>query len=246
PRGCARWAGLFPHAPYTVCAEAYRACAREATGRGGLLVTHAAETAEEIAFCVGGDAGLVEQLYASLPVAPPPCPGARPVDWLDRLGLLGPRTVLVHAVHLAAAEVERVARRGSSVVLCPRSNRRFGSARAPGRALLEAGVSVGLGTDSRLSAGDLDLWRDIAAAVEDFGWTPAQAVSAATRGSAQAFRLADRGTLAPGRRADIVAVRLAPGRDPWERVLAGAEIRALWRGGEECFSVDRGEASGLR
>ncbi len=242
PGGRARVAGLSPHAPYTACAEAYRACAREAFARGGLLVTHAGETAAEVAFCRGDDAVLAEQLYASLPVAPPPSPGAHPVDWLDRLGLLGPRTVLIHAVHLAAAQVEKLARRQASVVLCPRSNRRFGSARAPGRAFLEAGVVVGLGTDSRLSAGTLDLWQDVGAAVEDFGWTAQEAILAATGGSARALGLADRGTLVPGRRADILAVRLGPGRDPWERAVAGARSEALWLGGRQALAPARAKA----
>ncbi|MDW7709058.1 MAG: amidohydrolase family protein [Deferrisomatales bacterium] len=231
-RGGVRLAGLSPHSPYTACAEAYLACAREAEVRGWRLVTHVAETAGEVSFCLDEEEDLTPLLYSPLSMGPPPRPGAHPVKWLDRLGLLGPRTVLVHAVHLGPSEVATVGRSGAAVVLCPRSNRRFGSFRAPGRALLEAGVPVGLGTDSRLSAGDLDLRRDAAAAVEDYGWSPAEALWAATRGSARVLGLADRGALVAGARADILAVRVGAGLDPWEQVLAGEAVEALWIRGE--------------
>lgn len=231
-RGGARLAGLSPHSPYTACAEAYLACAREAGARGGLIVTHVAETEGEVAFCLGEEEDLSRLLYAPLLVDPPPRPGAHPVEWLQRLALLGPRTVLIHSVHLGPSHVAAVARRRARVVLCPRSNRRFGTARAPGRALLDAGVTIGLGTDSRLSAGDLDLRKDVVAAVEDFGWSPAEALAAATQGGARALGLSDRGALVPGRRADILAVRMGSGRDPWERVVAGAAAEVLWLRGE--------------
>ncbi|MEW6488751.1 MAG: amidohydrolase family protein [Thermodesulfobacteriota bacterium] len=231
PRGRARLGGLSPHSPYTACAQAYLLCAREAAARGGRIVTHVAETADEVSFCLGEGGDLVCTLYPPLLADPPHAPGAHPIEWLDGLGLLGPGTVLVHAVHLDPSHVATVAASGAGVILCPRSNRRFGAARAPGRALLAAGAPVGLGTDSRLSAGDLDLRNDVVAAVEDYGWSPAQALTAATRGAAQVLGLRDRGALVPGGRADILAVDLGSGRDPWERAVAGGEVRGLWLAG---------------
>jgi cytosine/adenosine deaminase-related metal-dependent hydrolase len=232
PRGRARLGGLSPHSPYTACAEAYLLCAREAAARGGRIVTHVAETVDEVSFCLGEGGDLVCTLYPPLLAEPPHAPGAHPIDWLNGLGLLGPRTVLVHAVHMDPSHVATVAASGAGVILCPRSNRRFGPARAPGRALLEAGAPVGVGTDSRLSAGDLDLRNDVVAAVEDYGWSPAQALAAATRGASQVLGLSDRGALVPGRRADILAVDLGPGRDPWERAVAGGKVRGLWLAGD--------------
>lgn len=231
PRGRARLGGLSPHSPYTACAQAYRLCARGAAARGGRIVTHVVETAEEVSFCLGHGGDLICTLYPPLLADPPHAPGAHPIEWMEGLGLLGPRTILVHAVHLELSHVAAVAASGAGVILCPRSNRRFGSARAPGRALLAAGVPVGLGTDSRLSAGDLDLRNDVVAAVEDYGWSPAQALTAATRGSAQALGLSDRGALVPGRRADILALDLGSGADPWERAVAGSGVRGLWLAG---------------
>jgi cytosine/adenosine deaminase-related metal-dependent hydrolase len=114
-----------------------------------------------------------------------------------------------------------------------------------GRGLVEplyADLAVGLGTDSRLSAGDLDLWKDMACAVEDYGWSPAEAVAVATRGGSRVLDLSDRGALAPGKRADTLGVRLAPGRDVWERLLSEPRPAALWLAGEPVYGPDAANA----
>ncbi len=231
PRGITL-GGLSPHAPYTVGEDAYRCCLREAERLGGALMTHLSESLSEEEFCLAGSGALARRLYARVPSPPPAAPGARPFDALDRQGVVGPRSILVHAVHLTPEEVERVARRGARVVLCPRSNRNLGVGTAPGRAFLDAGVAVGLGTDSLLSAGDLDLWKDIRQAVSDYGWSPAEALDAATRGGCEVLGMADqRGRFASGRRADILAARLSKGGEPWEAVLEESRPEALWLGG---------------
>lgn len=223
PAAQARLSGLSPHAPYTVGADAYLACGRAAAERGLRLMTHLAESPQELDFCLGGGGEVANRLYRSLGLSPPAAPGLHPLEWLDRLGLLGPRTILVHGTGLAAHHPDLLARRGAGVALCPRSNRRLGVGRAPGRALLDAGVTVGLGTDSLLSAGDLDLWRDVVAAVEDYGWSPEEAVRAATVGSASLLGLAgEMGRFAPGCRAAILALPLGTGRGLWDRVLEAA------------------------
>lgn len=68
-------------------------------------------------------------------------------DVYDHYGLLGPRTVLAHTIHLSEEEVELVRARGAGVAHCPLSNTSLGSGVAPVRRLLDAGVKVGLGTD---------------------------------------------------------------------------------------------------
>lgn len=229
PGGAARVAGVSPHAPYTAAAAAYRAAGREARSRSLRWMTHVAEHAAEVDFCRRGGGPVRDELYGRLPSAAPPSPGEHPVDWLDRLGILDPRAVLVHLVHLAPSHPALLARRGARGVLCPRSNRRLSGRAAPGRALWEAGVTLGLGTDSALSAGDLDLWADVVCAVEDYGWSPREAVAAATLGGAAVLGL-PRG-FAPGNPADILAVSLSEGRDVWDRLLAAPRPLALWLGG---------------
>lgn len=65
----------------------------------------------------------------------------------DAFGLLTPRTILAHAVHLSEGEARLVAARGSGVSHCPCSNGALGSGAARVRWLLDRGVDVGLGTD---------------------------------------------------------------------------------------------------
>ena len=89
-----------------------------------------------------------------------------------------------------------------------------------------------MGTDSRLSGGDVNLWQDVVCAVEDYGWSPAEAVRAATLGGARVFGVGrERGAFAPGRRADILAMPLERGQDLWDRVLADPRPAAVWLAG---------------
>lgn len=236
--------GLSPHAPYTACAAAYRQALREARRRGGRLMTHLAESAEEVRFCLAGEGPIADRLYGGLPAAPPRAPGCHPVEWLDRLGILGPQTVVVHAVHLAAGHAALLGARGSGAVLCPRSNRKLGVGTAPGRGLRDAGVRVALGTDSALSSGSLDLWEDVEEAVDQYGWSPAEAVEAATLGGASVLGFeGEGGALTPGRRADILAARLGEGRGVWDRLLCAPRAEAVWLSGEAVYRRE-GEAGG--
>ncbi|KAI4116474.1 MAG: hypothetical protein LQ345_003106, partial [Seirophora villosa] len=68
-------------------------------------------------------------------------------DVYDAAGLLGPNTVLAHGIHLRGEEVRLVRERGAAVSHCPVSNTSLGSGICPVRELLDAGVTVGLGTD---------------------------------------------------------------------------------------------------
>lgn len=162
------------------------------------FVTHASETASEVA--------TVLERY-----------GRRPVELLDSLGLLGPKTVLAHAVHLQDEEIERLAGSGTSVVHCPQSNLKTGAGIARVAELLQAEVNVALGTDGAASNNDLDLWGEMYLAAllqkgvrQDPTVLPArQALSMATMGGARALALQDKiGSLEPGKRADIILVDL--------------------------------------
>ncbi|KAI9746740.1 MAG: hypothetical protein M1818_000455 [Claussenomyces sp. TS43310] len=68
-------------------------------------------------------------------------------DVYEKHGLLGPRTILAHAVHLSEGERAVIARTEAKVSHCPASNSAITSGAARVRWLLEAGVDVGLGTD---------------------------------------------------------------------------------------------------
>ena len=88
--------------------------------------------------------------------------GVRPATYLDRLGVLGERTVLAHGVWLDRAELELIAERGCTVVANPVANMKLavgGVLDYP--AARDAGVRVGLGTDGAGSNDSLDLLADL-------------------------------------------------------------------------------------
>lgn len=94
------------------------------------IQTHISENTNEVA--------LVKSLF-------PDSPSYAAV--YDSAGLLTPRTILAHAVHLTAEERALIAQRNAKISHCPASNSALGSGIAPVRVMLDEGLSVGLGTD---------------------------------------------------------------------------------------------------
>lgn len=126
----------------------------------------------------------------------------------ERHGLLGPKTVLAHAIHVDAAMLARVAAAGASLAHCPTSNLFLGSGLFPLHPARQAGVSITLGSD--IGAGtSLAPWRTMLAAYEiqqlrGEPITPAQLLHLATLGGAAALGLeASCGNFAPGKQADF-------------------------------------------
>lgn len=218
------------HAPYSCSApllERLHATARE---RRLPFSIHAAESPEEERLLRDGDGPFREFLIergAWDPGWSPP--GTTAIRYLDSLGLVGPGTLLVHAVHIDADEVETIARRGAVVVTCPRSNRRLGVGRCPVGKLVAAGVDVALGTDSLASVESLDPFAEMAALASAHpDLSPAQVLRIATTNGARALGLDDRiGTLRPGRLAHVLAVPVPAGASPGE-TLCGAPQDVAW------------------
>ena len=107
------------------------------------IVTKAVETARtlDMPITVHTSEGLVD-LYHNLEKY-----GERTVERLDRVGLLGPRTVLAHCVHVDDHELDLIAASGSSVAHNPMSNMLNAVGTAPVPQMLERGIPVGLGND---------------------------------------------------------------------------------------------------
>ncbi len=136
----------------------------------------------------------------------------------ERAGLVGPRTLLAHAVHCSDDELARIAGHGAWIVHCPTSNRALGSGRMPMERVTSAGVGVCLGSD--VGAGpdlcQLDVLRAFVELHEGRVPTdPAATLRLATVAGARALGLDDRGELRPGCRADLAVLACADGeRDP--------------------------------
>jgi cytosine/adenosine deaminase-related metal-dependent hydrolase len=144
--------------------------------------------------------------------------GSTLVEYLDRLGVLSDRATLAHGIWLTDSDIARLGEVGASVAHNPISNLKLGSGIAPWRALLDAGVNLGLGSDG-LSSNDSARMFDVVKSAAllhkvtqpDYGaWPTADEVLwAATRGGARSARLADDvGAIAPGRKADFVVLNL--------------------------------------
>ena len=86
-------------------------------------------------------------------------PGSRPLDYLRRLAV-APRALIIHGNYLAGDEIEFIGQRRDalSVAFCPRTHAYFGHPTYPLAAMLDAGVRVVLGTDSRATRSAVSRW----------------------------------------------------------------------------------------
>jgi 5-methylthioadenosine/S-adenosylhomocysteine deaminase len=171
--------------------------------------------------------------------------GKTPVQWAHEIGILGPGTILGHALFLdthswirwwTKTDLALIADTGSSVAHCPTPFARYGQVMENFGDYLRAGVNMGLGTDTtphnlveemrkaailaRIAA------RDVAAA------TTADLLHAATVGGAKALMREDIGRIAVDKKADLVVVDLGvaqmiPARDPLRSFVYHAADRAV-------------------
>jgi 5-methylthioadenosine/S-adenosylhomocysteine deaminase len=238
--------GVSPHAPYSVSAPLYRAVVDLARREGLPIAVHVAESRAETEFVVRGEGPFARAWRAR--GIPPLAEQARaatgsssirsPVAWLDRLGVLGPETLCIHAVQLDAEDVAVLAARKASIAHCPASNARHGHGVAPLRALLDAGLAVGVGTDSVLSVGRLDPFLELRTARAAAGLDARSTLALATTGAARALGLeGEIGRLVPGGWGDVVALAATAGPDPEEAVLGlGPEhVLATFQSGRPIF-----------
>jgi cytosine/adenosine deaminase-related metal-dependent hydrolase len=220
---------LAAHAPYSVSAQLLQAISAGAPDDPFCI--HLAESAEEMEFLREGSGawrGVLESVGAWLPAWRPP--GVGPVEYLDRLGLLTSRLVAVHGVQLDAAALARLEAAGATVVMCPRSNRWTGAGDPPIARFFASGVRVAIGTDSLASVATLSVFDELAAARRLAPEVPAAALlRSATIDGAAALGFGDvLGTIAPGKRAELIAVRVPAGvTDVEEYLLSGIQPDAV-------------------
>jgi aminodeoxyfutalosine deaminase len=219
---------LAPHAPYSVPPAMFHAIAQDLHEHpDDVSSVHIGESPEEVEFLRDGGGAIraaLEEFGAWNPWWTVPACG--PLEYLNRMGLLTPRVLIVHAVQLTRPELEQVSAAGATLVTCPRSNRWTGAGVPPIADFYASGVRVAIGTDSLASVADLDVFNELAAVRALAPDVPAARIlESATRVGAEALGFGTEfGTIEPGKRADLIAVRIpADVEDVEEYLLTGIE-----------------------
>ncbi len=222
-------AAFAPHAPYTVGDKALEKISVLAEELDCQVHMHVHETDHEIS-----------ESTARF--------GVRPLERLDRLGLVSPRLAAVHMTHLLDAEVDTVAERGVSIIHCPQSNLKLASGMCPVAALAAAGANIAIGTDGASSNNDLDMLAEMQTASilakgvagDPSAMNAADSLYAATMGGARALGMEDSiGSIETGKLADLTAIDLSacnsqPVYHPLSQVVYGSasnQVSDVWIGG---------------
>jgi cytosine/adenosine deaminase-related metal-dependent hydrolase len=217
--------GISPHTVYTASLELWQA----AVDLGLPLMTHFAESEQEVEWTRTGRGPLASVR-----------PGS--IRELAQHRLLVDRLIAAHCVHVDPGEIALLAEHDVGVAHCPRSNALLGCGIAPLTELLEAGIRVGLGTDSPASTPSFDMFEELRTCLmaararerRPDAISARTALELATLGSARALGLdAEIGSLAAGKRADLAVVSLEGSPHlPWEDpvgavVFGGSPSRVL-------------------
>lgn len=187
-----------PHAPYTVDDADFERLRADSDELGIRVHLHTHETEGEVADSM--------RQY-----------GVRPLERLERLGLVDERLIAVHMTAVNQDDIDKCAEAGVSVVHCPESNLKLASGFCPAQAFSRAGVNLAIGTDGSASNNDLDMFGEMrsaallgkAVAQQADAMTATTVLEAATLGGARAMGLdASIGSIVPGKQADLIAVRM--------------------------------------
>lgn len=195
--GAMRQVAFAPTALLIVTDSLMRGAAELAERHDCRLHTHLAESRDEVEWCRANR-------------------GYGPVDWLEEVGWLGPRTWVAHGIHFTTAECERLGRHQVGVCHCPTSNALLASGMCNTRELEAAGAPLGLGSDGGASAGAANIMEEVRHAVMvnrlhygDAAGTPHRAALRwATEGSARCLGRTDIGAIAVGMQADFALFKL--------------------------------------
>ena len=220
--------GVSPHAPYSVSDALFRATASLARRYDMPLAVHIAESAVEHDLVEHGAGVFAEGLRSrGIHVSPR---ARTPIALLDALGVLYERALLIHCVDVDAGDIDAISQHRCAVAHCPASNAKLGHGIAPLAAMLAAGITVGIGTDSVASNDRMDVLDEVRLATlmasaretRHDALGASEALELATLGGARALGLADEiGSLEVGKAADLAAFAIPRHRLPvYEPVAA--------------------------
>lgn len=208
--------GISPHSPYTVSPRLFEGIADYALSEKIKITIHAAESAEEDDLIMRGSGFFTEFFNRS--GIEWQSPGMSSLEFLSRTGILEARPLLAHCVTASERDIGLIAQSRSRIAHCPKSNAKFGHGTAPFEEFLDAGIAVGLGSDSVASNNACDLLEEARFAAlasrnragRSRLISAGEVLKAATLGGARALGLEDKvGSLEVGKQADITVVSLS-------------------------------------
>ena len=206
------------------CSEAlFRGAVERAVESGAMLHSHVAEHADE------RDA--VRKIL-----------GRDDLEALEFMGFQGTSCVLAHGVQFTDAEMKRVAEAGTRIAHCPSANLKLSSGIADVRAMLAAGIVVGIGADGAPCNNRMDPWTELRSAAllakaktgDASALAAREALALATTGGAEALGLGGAaGSIEAGFAADVIVVGLdglhqLPGGDVYSTLVystTAADVR---------------------
>jgi 5-methylthioadenosine/S-adenosylhomocysteine deaminase len=240
--------GISPHAPYSVSDDLFAAAADEAIANQLPIAVHAAESEAEQRLVSEATGDFADALRArGISVARR---GTSTIALLEKTGVLRAKPLLIHCVRAGRDDIQRIADNGCSVAHCPVSNAKLGHGIADLEGLLEAGVNVGVGSDSVASNNRMDLLEESRIALlfgravrREWNTLPATlGLELVTVRGAKALGLdGDIGTLEVGKQADLAAfsmegLHVQPIQDPESALIfatSGRGARLVIVAGEE-------------
>lgn len=208
--------GLSPHSPYTVSRDLFERIAEFALETKIRITIHTAESSDEKELLEAGK-GFFVSVYEKYAVEWE-SPRSTSIEFLESTGILETRPLLAHCVTVSEKDIEIIRNKGATVAHCPKSNAKFGHGPAPFEKFLDAGISVGLGSDSVASNNVCDILEEARFAalsarnrIGSLRLVSArEALEAATLGGAKALGLDQTiGSLEPGKHADIAVISLS-------------------------------------
>ncbi len=233
--------GISPHAPYTVHPELLERLVRLAAQRQLPVAMHLAESREELQL-LGENSGPFRDLLEERSMWDRAVFASRR-QTLDYLRVLAqaPRVLVIHGNYLSQEEMEFLATQDHmSVVYCPRTHAYFGHSAYPLQELLQHGVRLAIGTDSRASNPDLSLLGELRYMARSFtDLTPQEIVQLGTIEGARALGFEHKvGSLEVGKLANLTAIRCdVASADPLD-VLVHSEspVEKTWIRGRTVYS----------
>jgi 5-methylthioadenosine/S-adenosylhomocysteine deaminase len=156
--------GISPHAPYSTHPDVFRKIAEYALKEDVPVCVHLAESPYEWQALNEGTGPFVELAFR-MGIDPPPIPRLSSVAYMQSLGILETRPLLVHMIHASDEDLDIIAASEAKVAHCPRSNQLLQAGRMPLEKMLARNIPVAIGTDSLASSPSLDVRQEAQTAV---------------------------------------------------------------------------------